>query len=188
MWRPSEEIQADLKSGNANRIRAGLRDLEECMDAVVDEFELPPLGLHLLQPFGDSVPEEVLKSFIRLLGGYRSFEPPLSKEERLYRLAELAVTCGNEWVALEAALYVKSSDAPITPLTLVLGRLRVRGLRSEREVTGLARYLSYLISGNSPVRSAVLAALKRWSQDSSRRAVERILPELDDEERKTLSS
>jgi hypothetical protein len=188
MWRPPEEIQADLKSGNASRISAGLRDLEECMEAVVDEFELPPLDLRLLQPFGDSVPEEVLKPFIHLIDGYRSFKPPLSKEERLYRLAELAVTCGNAWAAHEAALYVKSSDAPATRLTLVLDRLRGRGLRSEREVHGAAKYLSYLISGSAPVRAAALAALNRWTHGLLRRAVERILPELDEEELKMLSS
>lgn len=188
MWRPPEEIQADLKSGNASRISAGLRDLEECMEAVVDEFELPPLDLRLLQPFGDSVPEEVLKPFIRLLGGYRSFKPPLSKEERFYRLAELAVASGNGWAALEATLYVKSSDAPAAKLTLVLDRLRGRGLRSEREVRGAASYLSYLISGTAPVRAATLAALKRWNHGLLRRAVEHILSELDDEELKMLSS
>jgi hypothetical protein len=187
MWRPSEEIQADLKSGDANRIAIGLRDLEECMESVVDEFEIPPLDLSLLQPFEGAVPEAVLKSFIRLVDGYQSFKPPLTKEDRLYRLAEVAVTCGNDWAALEAALSVKSSDTPVAKLNWVLSRMRARGLRSDTEVRGAANYLSYLISGSTSVRAAVLAELKRWNHGILRRAVERILPELEDEEVKMLS-
>ena len=186
MWRPPEEIQADLKSGNASRIGAGLRDLEECMDAVVDEFELPPLDLRLLQPFGDSIPQSILKSFIRLLGGYRAFTPPLSKEERIYGLAELAVIRGDDWAALEAALYLKASDDAAAQPARVLNRLRIRGLRSEREARGAACYLSYLLAGSAPVRAATLAALKPWNQGLLRKAVERILPELDAMELKNL--
>jgi hypothetical protein len=187
MWRPREEIQADLNSGNASRISAGLRDLEERMNAVADEFEIPPPDLRLLQPFGDSVPEEVLTPFIALLGNYILFQPPLSQEERLYRMAELAVVCDNERAALEASLYVKSSDAPATQVTLVLDRLRGRGLRSEREVRGAGKYLSYMLAGSAPVRAATLAALQHWNHGSLRRAVEHILPELEAAELKMLS-
>ncbi len=157
------------------------------MEAVVDEFELPPLEPRMLQAFGDSIPEEVLKPFIRVLGGYRSFSPPLSTDERMYRLAELAVLSGNAWAALEATLYVKSSDAPVARLSRILERLRARGLRSEREIQGAAHYLSYLLAGSSSVRAATLAALQQWTNGPLARAVEHILPELEDDEQRALS-
>lgn len=186
MWRPPEEIQADLDSDDSKRISAGLRDLAECMDSVVDEFELPPLGLELLAPFGDSVPGEVQLTLARLLAGYRSFRPPLEKQEILYRLAELAIRYGDDRVALEASLALKQSDEPATRVSQVLDRARERGLRSEREVIGAGRYLSYLLAGAPSVRAATVDALGRWNHGLLRRAVERIIPELEDSEREKL--
>jgi len=186
MWRPPEEIKADLSSGVARRITEGLRDLEEYMESMVDEFELPPLETRLLKPFGDSPPKEVLLAFARLLAGYPSFRPKLSRDEILYRLAELAVTYGNQRVAFDAAMQVKQDNTPTAKVPTVLNRLHSRGLHSEREVTGAGHYLSSLLDGRPQVRAATLAALEGWKQGLLLKAVERIRPELEPNEAKQL--
>ncbi|NPD27731.1 hypothetical protein [Corallococcus exiguus] len=153
----------------------------------MDEFELPPLELDLLAPFGDSVPGEVLLSFARLLIDYRSFRPPLEKQELLCRLAVLTILYGDDRVALEASLALKQSHEPATRVSQVLNYLRERGLRSEREVIGAGRYLSYLLAGAPPVRAATVAALGHWKQGLLRRGVAYIIPELEDSEREKIA-
>jgi hypothetical protein len=162
MWRPPEEIQADLESDEPERIGAGLRDLAEAMDSVLDEFELPPLDIRLLSAFGSEVPPDVQRDFARILAGYGSFRPSLERGEVLYRLAELATLYSDHRVAWEASMALKISEEPPAMVGRVLDRLRNRGLRNEREVLGAGRYLSYLLDGKPEVREATLSALKHW--------------------------
>jgi hypothetical protein len=186
MWRLPEEIQADLGSRQPARIAAGLRDLAEAMDSAVDEFNLSPFGPELLAPFGSSAPAEVQQTLARILAGYRSFQPPLDPEERCFRMAELAVIYGDDRVAMDASMELKMiKDAPAV-VGRILHRIQERGLRSEREVTGAGRYLSYLLDGKPPVRQATLLALEHWNDGLLHKAVEYIRPQIEDGESQRL--
>jgi hypothetical protein len=187
MWRFPEEIQADLESGEPERIAAGLRDLSDAMKSVVNEFELAPLKLDLLTPFGAEVPPEVLHTFAMLLADYRSFAPPLDHEEKLYRLAELAVMYADNRVALDASMELKTGQDPPARVTRVLDRLRNRGLREDRQVLGAGRYLSYLLDGKPEVREATISALKSWRGGLLDKAVDFIRPQLEDHELQQLA-
>lgn len=187
MWRFPEEIQADLESGEPERIAAGLRDLADAMESVVNEFELPPLHVGLLAPFGTEAPPDVLHTFATLLADYRSFTPPLDREEILHRLTELAVMYGDNRVALDATMELKIGQEPPAIVARVLDRLRDRGLRDEREVLGAGRYLSYLLDGKPEVREATLSALKSWRGGLLDKAVDFIRPQLESHELQQLA-
>jgi hypothetical protein len=181
MWRLPEEIRDDLASEDAERIAAGLRDLVEAMEAI-DEIELPPLDVSLLAPFSGQVPSQVQHDLARLWARYRSFHPPLEREETLYRVADLAIRYGDDLVALDASLALKKSPDPPALVARILDRVRERGLHSEREVMGVGNYLSYLLDGEPTVRDATIAALKRWHGGHLGQAVDYIRPQLDTDE------
>jgi hypothetical protein len=187
MWRPPEEIQADLTSTEPERIAAGLRDMREAMESLVDEFEWSHLELELLTPFGGKVPAEVQHDLARIWAGYRSFQPPLERQDALYRMAELATIYGDHRVAWEASMALKISNDPPVMVTRVLARLRDRGLQNEREVLGAGGYLSYLLDGKPEVRAATISALKDWRDGLLAKAVDFIRPQLEDHELQQLA-
>src|SRR5690606_2872158 len=127
MWRLPEEIRDDLASEDTERIAAGLRDLVEAMEAI-DEIDLPPLEVDLLAPFGAQGPSQVQHDLARLWARYRSFLPPLEREEALYRMADLAIRYGDDLVALDASLALKKSADPPELVARILNRVRERGL------------------------------------------------------------
>lgn len=185
MWRVPEEIQADLASGDRERIAAGLRDLVEAMEAI-DEIELPPPGLDLLAPFGNQVPSQVQHHLARLWTSYRSFKPSLAREETLYRLAALAIRYGDARVALDASLALKMSPDPPALVAKVLDRVRERGLHDQREVSGAGNYLSYLLDGEPAVCAATVAALERWHGGLLEQAIACIRPQLEEHQRQRM--
>jgi hypothetical protein len=186
MWRFPEEIQSDLESADPERIAAGLRDLRDAMDSI-DEFELPPLEIRVLAPFGDQVPSDVQHDLARILASYRSFQPPLKPEEMLWRVAELAVVYGDHLIACDASMALKIGEDPPLMVARVLDRLRNRGLRNEREVLGAGRYLSYLLDGKPEVREATLSALKHWRGGFLDKAVDFIRSQLEGHELQQLA-
>jgi|GEM_PF-1833883 hypothetical protein len=185
MWRLPEEIEADLKSQEPNHIAAGLRDLKECMDEF-DEFELAPLDLEILSPFGSTVPTETQLDFLRILTGYRSFQPRPSNEEVNHSLVTLAVRYADDRIALETSLKLKSEPNPAAVEEAITFISR-HGLTSPQQVKGASYLVSYLLAGKPEVRSATLQALMRWPNDPEyRQVIDFIVPELEGEELKLL--
>jgi AcrR family transcriptional regulator len=186
MWRFPEEVLADLNSKDPGRIAASLRDIKEASQ-FLDEFEIPPIDIALLIPFGETPPPDVLHTFARVLADYRSFQPPLRQEEILYRLAELSAVYADDRVAMDASMELKIAQDPPAMVARVLDRLRDRGLRNDREVLGAGRYLSYLLDGKPEVREATISALKSWRGGLLDKAVDFIRPQLEDHELQQLA-
>jgi hypothetical protein len=186
MWRLPDEILADLNSKDPARIAAGLRDIKEASQ-FLDEFEVPPIDIALLIPFGDAPPPDVLHTFARVLADYRSFQPPLEQEEILYRLAELSAVYADDRVAMDASMELKTGQDPPAMVAQILDRLRERGLRDEREALGAGRYLSYLLDGKPEVREATISNLKHWRGRLLDKAVDFIRPQLEDHELQQLA-
>jgi hypothetical protein len=140
MWRLPEEIEADLKSQEPNLIAAGLRDIRACIDA----FELALLEVEILIPFGSTVPTETQLDFLRILTGYRSFQPRPSSEEVNHSLVTLVVRYADDRIALENALKLKSEPNPAA-VEEAITFLSRHGLTSPRQVKGASYLVSYLI-------------------------------------------
>jgi len=185
MWRLPEEIEADLKSQEPNLIAAGLRDLREYMDAF-DEFELAPLDVEILSPFGSTVPTETQLDFLRILTGYRSFQPRPSNEEVNHSVVTLAVRYADDRIALETSLKLKSEPNPAAVEEAITFLSRY-ALTSPQQLKGASSLVSYLLAGKPEVRAATLRALKRWPNDPTyRQVIDFIVPELESEELKLL--
>jgi hypothetical protein len=183
MWREPEEIVADLESNDAERIGAGIQDLKEYMDSA-DEFELPPLSLAILAPFGDSVPEETQSALFELLANYRAFVPPLSPEERLAALLGLLLRYGEHYIAYKTALELKIDDQPEEAVAAALAEVAHQGLHTNQNASGAEWLVSYLLDGKEAVRQATLRALARWPNEPPvQRVIDAILPELTASER-----
>ncbi|NJL62912.1 MAG: hypothetical protein HC903_15080 [Methylacidiphilales bacterium] len=186
MWRLPEEIEADLKSGNSDRIAAGLRDLKECMDEF-DEFELAPINVDILKPFDNTVNSETQLNLLRILAGYRSFQPPLLKEDINHSLVVLAVRYADDRIALETSLKLKSEQNPPATVEDAISFIIQHGLNTSQQVKGASKLVSYLLAGKPDIRFATLQALQKFPDHSQyQKIIDFIIPELDDEERRML--
>lgn len=169
-WREPEDIAADLASGDAARIRAGLAYLREFSKAG-DEFELPAIDISVLAPLGDAPPRDAVENVAHLLSRYWSFVPKPSREDVLIQLVELTVRYANSSVAYTASIEIQSAVDPVAAAHLALGYLGTRGLATPSEIEAAGTLIFYLLEAKLPVRRAVGEALARWPAGNARRKV-----------------
>jgi len=169
-WRDPDDITADLGSGDAARIRAGLADLREfAKDG--DEFELPALDASLLAPLGAAPPPDAVRDLAHLLARYRSFIPPPSRDDVIVQLVELAVRYAESQVIYEAAIEIQSEADPAATAHLAVGYLGARGLAGPAELDAGRKLIGYLLEAKPAVRRATAEALAAWPAGEPRRAV-----------------
>jgi hypothetical protein len=184
MWRLPEEIEADLHSQSSDRVAAGLRDLKECMDEF-DEFELAPLDIAILKPFGSYVPTETQLNLFFILASYRSFKPPLSSEDINHALLSLALLYADDRIALETSLKLKSEQNPSVAVKDAINFIAHSSLDISQQIEGASHLVSYLIAGKPEVRYATLEALSNLpKQQKCDQIIGFIKPELESEELK----
>lgn len=182
MWRTSEEITADLRSGDPERMAAGLDTLEFHLDTL-DPVAAPPLTAELLAPFGDDLPEEVAARFIKIIDRYDAFEPAASREDVEREAALAAARFGPSRLALEASLILKTAEDPGLAVRRALAAVAARGVQPN-EVTHAGDFISYLLAGRAPVRAATVEALASWrKRQDLTPVVDWVLAELEDDER-----
>jgi hypothetical protein len=169
-WRDPDDIAADLGSGDATRIRAGLADLREfAKDG--DEFELPTINVSLLAPLGADPPPEAVRNLAHLLARYRSFMPPPSRDEVIVQLVELVVRYAESQVIYEAAIEIQSQADPTAASRLAVGYLAQRGLAGPTEIEAASKLIGYLLGAKPAVRRATAMALAAWPAGEALRTV-----------------
>ncbi len=181
MWSTTEEIEANLSSGDADRVAEGLASLAFHHETLEPVTVRAPTAEDLAC-FGDVLPDEVVGHLVALLGSYPHFDPPLDPAQAAEALARMAVRFGPSGLALEASLAVKACEAPGAVTRAALAAVAADDAVRVAEHAG--HYLSYLLAGEPEVRAAVVASLAGWSSNPGLRAVrERVASELDDDER-----
>jgi hypothetical protein len=178
MWRPEEEIEADLASGDAERVAAGLVDLWERMEGF-DSYPRPPLPRSVREL---PLPEPAQLRLLELLGQY-PFEPELPLDERRRQLVAAALGQGTAHVVLEAALQLRGSAYTAEDRIAAVEELASQPLPE----AGAWRVVLLLESLLSPPaeREALLETLLSWRADH-RGLLERLAPALTDDERARL--
>ncbi len=186
MWRPEEEIKADLASSDPARLAEGIQGLEVRM-GTFDEFEIDPSTLLALAPFGERIPPETQLNLLNLLVSYESFSPPLQGDALYQAITELVLRAGSGRLALEGSLEIKAADQPATAVLTTLAYIAQRNLHSDHEIEGAARFVNYLLDGNAEVRSATIQGLAQWPpQPAYQRVIRYSMPGLTTEERAAL--
>ena len=169
-WRDPDDIAADLGSGDAARIVAGLADLREfAKDG--DELELPALDASLLAPLGDAPPADAVENLAHLLSRYRSFVPPPSRDDVILQLVELAVRYAVSLVIYNTSIEIQSTADPAASARLAIGYLGARGLARPAEIEAARKLVGYLLEAKPAVRRATGEALAAWPAGEARRAV-----------------
>jgi hypothetical protein len=77
VWWDDENIKENLASGQPEQLAEVISDLVVRMENV-DELEVAPVTISILDCFGETVPEETQLNFFRLVTGYNRVSPPLS--------------------------------------------------------------------------------------------------------------
>ncbi len=185
MWRPEEEIRADLQSGSAERVANGLRDLVDAMEGF-DEFPIAPPGVEILEPLGFEPPREVLDWFVALMDQYEEFEPDLEEGERFRRMVEVALRYGKSRVATHVTDLVKIRANKLKLIADLLSYVDRRGVGNNDELYGIRVFVEELLDGVDEVRSATLRALSVWREPLRRRVVDWIWPKLTETEKQEL--
>jgi hypothetical protein len=169
-WREPDDIAADLASGDATRIRAGLADLREfAKDG--DEFELPALDISLLASLGDPPPPDAVQNLAHLLSRYRSFVPLPSRDDVIIQLVELAVRYAESLVIYKTSLEIQTASDPVAAAHLAVGYLGARGLAGPVEIDAARKLIFYLLEAKPAVRRATAEALAAWPAGEARRTV-----------------
>jgi hypothetical protein len=188
VWRADEEITEDLESGDPERIAAGLRDLVARMDGN-DELELPPVRPDILAAFGDSPPEAIQLDLLKLINEYGSFDPPLTDDETLADQLALVRGYGEPYVAYQVALGLKVAPDPAKTVRTALRKLAQMEFDTPRGIKGVSKLVSDVLAGRDQVRKATVEALAEWPDTSeTREVIDRVRPELTDDEREYLDA
>lgn len=172
-FREDSEIDSDLASGDPERIRAGLLDLNQ-RRCNIDGYDRPPITPEIIAPLGDDVDEETILALIYLIVRYPRFVPPLDALRKYAYVGTLGARCGYEFPAFEAALALKCAEDPVRAVQTALAAIP-RELRSEAEILSSCHFVSCLLDGGPPVRAATLDALASWPQDEFSRRVRRYI-------------
>jgi hypothetical protein len=187
MWREDDEILEDLYSGQPDRIEAGLRDLKSRTESG-NEFEMAPLEIEILKPFGDSVSEEIQLALLDIISNYSSFVPPLTPEQRMHWLISVLLTYGKHYVAHHLALELKVWKPPADAVRQAMQEIVRIGLDSPQHREAAEDFVSYLLDGKDEVRQATIQALAEWPKTPSfQSVVQSILPQLSESEQAQLT-
>ncbi len=182
MWRTAEEIIADIKSGQPERVSEALETLEFHHDTL-EPVAVPLLTAEMLAPFGDELPEEAAARFCLLLDRYNKFEPAPERADVERELALAAARFGPSRLALEASLVLKTAADPALAVTRALAAVAARGVKPA-EAPHAANFVSYLLAGKAPVRAAAVQALKGWvGQPGLDEVYQYVAAELEEDER-----
>ena len=158
------------------------------MDSVIDVFELPPLALSILDPFGLAPPEELQIALLRLWNGYPAFIPPFERSEIHKAMLALALRYANERVCFEAALTLKCEPEPARAAREVVDLIAHHDLGSSAALRGAMRVISYLLDGKPEVRKATLEGIAQWPDTPTfRKMIGDLMPELSPQEQRRLT-
>ena len=182
MWRWEDEILADLNSKDPEKIAGGLRDLKTRMDDA-DEFSLAPFGLELLDPFGESVSEEIQSTFLSVIITYHSFVPPLSEQQMYKTMVGLVLRYGDSSIAYRVALELKVDKQPVAAVSKAMREVSNNRLSKPQHIQGTKHLILYLLDGVDEVRQATIDNLANWSCDQGYgEVINEVLPELTEQE------
>jgi hypothetical protein len=177
-----EEIEANLFSGQPERIAQGIHELKLRV-ADVDEWEIAPLAVDILDSF-DAVPIEVQEDFLYILLNHTLFSPPLTEEQRIHRMITLVVRYGNREIAYKVALELKVNPNSPAVAGIAMQEALRQGNVTEHSLKGVRWFTSCLLDGKVAVRNTTLATLLAWKDDSfTRKVISYILPSLTEAER-----
>jgi hypothetical protein len=185
-WRDPREVEEDFSSGDPTRIALGLKGLCE-FSREGDSMEISRIGVGLLAPFGESVPDELVLCLSDLLIGYRSFVPEMSREERISELVELAIRYALPQVAHDASIEIQIADDPPKIVRMVVAAIGIRGLHQDREVRGAELLIGFLLDANPAIRRPATEAVMGWPKSEAKSAlVEHVLSHVDPDQREAL--
>jgi hypothetical protein len=181
----TDELTADLASGDRERIRRGLAGLRALVDAG-SAPELPAIEPWLLQPFGEAPPGDVVSDLARVLAR-APLAPRPSRPRVIRQLVELAVRHDVPQVLDELLHEIERGDGPAGAREAV-DYLRARGIAS-RELAAAQQLVGRLLAAGSPVRRAAADALALWSPTDTKAAiVAAVLPRVDPDQRVQMSA
>lgn len=182
MWRWEDEILADLNSKEMEKIASGLRDLKTRMDDA-DEFSLAPFGLELLEPFGESLSEEIQSTFLSVITTYHSFVPPLSEQQMYNIIVGLVLRYADSSIAYRVALELKVAKQPVAAVNKAMREVLNNGLSKPQQIQGAKNLILYLLDGTDEVRKATIDSLCNWSCDKGcSEVIHEVIPVLTEQE------
>lgn len=161
MWRTAEEIQADVRSGDPEKLSAALESLEFLHDTM-EPVAVAPVRAADLSPYGDALPDPDATRWVTLITKYDKWDPPLEPADQAAELARAAARFGPSSLALEATLFIKGSDDPIVLTRAALAVLALPGAEVVADHAG--PFVSYLLAGDDAVRAATVDALATWKR------------------------
>lgn len=183
MQQANEVILSNLDSKEPERIKVGIKSLKKKMNNV-DEFDLPPLGIDIFEPFGDIVPEDIQLDFIDIVRRYHSFTPELTAEEKLKAMIEMVLRYGNRYVAFDVALKLKIAANPVQAIKMAMEEMVSHDLKTSTNIKGASYFVSRLLDGKEEIRMTTLKSLREWPKGKLYMAVtEYINPQLEPEEK-----
>lgn len=157
-----DQVNEDLRSGDAGRVRAALTRLNASWPiGEARPIEMP--GPWCLAAFGDIAPKEVVSIYLDVLLSYPSFVPAPSPTEVWSAMVEAVVRYGHADNELThaLALNIRSADDAHRATEIVLTGLQRAGFEEPLASTAATRLVDWLLD-STKTRVATVEALRRW--------------------------
>jgi hypothetical protein len=177
-----EEIEVNLFSGQLERVARGLHDLKMRVGDV-DEWEMAPIGIDILDPF-ETMSTEIQEDFLYILIRHTNFVPPLTEDQIIHTMVALVLRYGDSAIAYKVALELKVAANRVAAITKAMQEaLQQNGLTSQ-SLNGVEWLASCLLDGKDDVRDATLAVLSQATRTPFvAEVIAYVLPQMTEAER-----
>lgn len=174
-----EQLTFDLSSDSPERIAAALKTLDQSRQTrLFGALPLPEPGC--LEPFGDNVPEEVLRQYFKVVEKYPDFEPLPTRHTRILALVEALVRYDRYNFSLDLAYTIRMEIDHYFVVEIVMNYLRDRDVATAHGKKFVRKLIEHLLSFEL-TREKMVDTLRVWTMlDVYPDIIEAIRPLLDD--------